>query len=185
MLGPRSSVTRRYPQKRLRHTRLRLPEGEPSPCCRAAPCSPPGPGKAGAGRKALENHFGAGMWWEKPLEHHGRGPLVNARCHPCCPLQNAVRRRRLARLTELWGEAFSHRCFPLVVLIPPGWWFQAGDALGVCIWGTAAKGHPVASVWGWGQGPAGSGEEAPMMPVHTWPRCCRQPAKGAPKLPSP
>lgn len=145
-------------------------------------CPPPRPGEAGAGRKALENRFGAGMWWEKPLEHRGRGPLVNARCHLCCPLRNAVRCRGLARLTELWGEAFSHRCFPLVILIPPGWWFRAGDALGVCVRGNRGQGAPG------GDGdrdPLAVGTRRPRRRVRTWPRSCRQPAKGGPKLPSP
>lgn len=109
-----------------RHGWLLLLEGELSPCHGAAPCSPPGPGEAGAGRKGLENRFGVRMWWEgqeKPPEHHGSGPLVNAWCHPCCPLENAVRHQRLVQLMETWGGAFSHQWFPLFILIPPRWWF--------------------------------------------------------------
>lgn len=150
------------------HAWLLLPEGEPLPCRGAAPRSPTGLGKAGAGRKCLENLFGAGTRWEgwkKPPEHCSSGQLVNAWCHLCCSLQNAVRCRGLARLTETWRGTFSH-CSSSSL---PGGGFEAGGALWVCIWGNSGQGAPAAISVGMGtgargQGPAGSGEEAPVMP---------------------
>ena len=100
-----------------RHAWLLLPEGEPSLCCRAAACSPLDPGEAGGGRKGLENHFGAGMWWEgqkKAPEHHGSGLLVNAWCHLCCPLQNVVRHRDLLGSQRCGREHFPTGVFPTV-----------------------------------------------------------------------
>lgn len=132
-----------------RHGWLLLLEGELSPCHGAAPCFPPGPGEAGAGRKGLENHFGVRMWWEgqkKPPEHHGSGPLVNAWRHPCCPLENGVRHQRLAQLMETWGggggrfpTSGSH-CSSSSL---PGGGFELGMLFGFASGETKAKGHPL------------------------------------------
>ena len=175
-----------------RHAWLLLPEGEPSSCCRAAACSPLDPGEAGAGRKGLENHFGAGMWWEgqkKPPEHHGSGPLVNAWCRLCCPLQNVVRHWDLLGSRRCGREHFPTGVFPTSSSSLPGGGFELGMLFGFASVEAEAKGHPLPSAWGWGledRDPLAVGRRHARCWVHTRPWSCRQPTReGQPKVTEP
>lgn len=101
--------------------------------------SPPRPGEAGAGRKALEYGFGAGMWWEG-WKRHLEGLSVGL-CRVTC----AVPAR--GDVVGLFPAVF-----PAVLTHPSLLGDGLGD-LGVCGWG-----NPWSGMGTRGQGQQGGGD---------------------------